>query len=112
MLLAIAAAFIVLALGGAAFAFAGGNTAQQKRIAALAKPAGGARPVSIRSGDNAAQRRKNMQQVLKEIDAREAQKKEKISLRRRLEMAGLDIEPRTFWMASGGIAATVAITCL
>jgi tight adherence protein B len=112
MLLAIAAAFIVLALGGAAFAFAGGNTAQQRRVAALARPSAGARPASIRSGDTAAQRRKNMQQVLKEIDAREAQKKEKISLRRRLEMAGLDIEPRTFWLASGGVALVVALTCL
>ena len=112
MFLAIAAAFIVLALGGAAFAFAGGNTAQQKRIAALAKPSVGARSTSIRSGDTAAQRRKNMQQVLKEIDAREAQKKEKITLRRRLEMAGLDIEPRTFWMASGGVAAVVALAGL
>ena len=112
MFLAIAAAFIVLALGGAAFAFAGGNTAQQKRIAALAKPTASMRSTSIRAGDTAAQRRKNMQQVLKEIDAREAQKKEKISLRRRLEMAGLDIEPRTFWMASGGVAAVVALACL
>jgi tight adherence protein B len=112
MVLALAAAFIVLALGAAAFAFAGGNTQQQKRIAALAKPAGAARSTSIRSGDTAAQRRKNMQQVLKEIDAREAQKKEKISLRRRLEMAGLDIEPRTFWLASGGVALAVALTCL
>ena len=112
MLLAIAAAFLVLALGGAAFAFAGGNSAQQKRIAALTKPAGGARPTSIRSGDTAAQRRKNMQQVLKDIDAREAQKKERISLRRRLEMAGLDIEPKTFWMASGGVGLVVALTCL
>lgn len=112
MLIATLAALIVLGLGGAAFAFAGeGGAASQKRLSSVAKAPGVSR--STRSADTGAQRRKNVQQLLKDIEAKQAEKKkEKITIRRRLEMAGFaGTQPRTFWMVSGGIGLFVALAC-
>ncbi len=112
MIFAIAAALIVMALGGAAFAFAGdGNAPSQKRVAAVGKSQGAAR--APRGGPDAgAQRRKSVQALLKDIEAKQAEKKkEKITLRRRLEMAGVSVTVRTFWLVSGGIALVVALAC-
>jgi tight adherence protein B len=111
MLIAIATAFLVLALGGAAFAFAGNNNTSQKRVAALVKPTATGR--NLRGTDSNAQRRKNVQALLKEIDSKQQQKKEKISLRRRLEMAGLpNVKPRMFWIASMGLGGIASSICL
>ncbi len=111
MVVALAVAFLVLALGGAAFAFAGNGGVSQKRMAsAAAKPTATGR--SLRGTDSNAQRRKNVQQLLKEIDDKEAAKKEKLTLRRRLEMAGLShVQPRMFWIASGGLGLVAALVC-
>lgn len=113
MLIAIAAALIVMALGGAAYAFVGDTGGpSQKRVSSVAKaptPAGR----GGRTPETGAQRRKNVQQLLKDIDAKNAEKKEKVTLRRRLEMAGLqNVRPRAFWIASGGIGVVVALACL
>jgi tight adherence protein B len=45
-------------------------------------------------------RRRQVADTLKEIEHRQKQR-EKVSLRLRLQRAGLDIEPRMFWIASG-----------
>ena len=78
----------MLAIGGAAFAFAGGNERAQKRVHAVAKPKAGARALKAQS--EAAQKRKNVAALLKDMEKnQEAQrKKEKPTLRRRLEQAG------------------------
>jgi tight adherence protein B len=113
VLIAIAAALIVMALGGAAFAFAGDNSApSQKRVASAGRSQAVAR-VPRGGADTGAQRRKNVQALLKDIEAKQAEKKkEKITLRRRLEMAGFaGTTPRTFWMISGGIGLVVALIC-
>ena len=112
MLIAIAAALIVMALGGAAFAFVGDTGGpSQKRVSSVAK-APTASGKGGRTPETGAQRRKNVQQLLKDIDAKNAEKKEKLTLRRRLEMAGLQMRPRTFWIASGGLGVVVALVCL
>ncbi|HYM17104.1 MAG TPA: type II secretion system F family protein [Micropepsaceae bacterium] len=100
------------AIGGVAFAFAGGASGKaKKRMAAVARPAASARALKG-AADSNQQRRKNVQAMLKELEAQNAAKKKRISLRRRIEQAGLEIEPRTYWIMSviaGALAAVVAL---
>lgn len=56
----------------------------------------------------AAQRKKQVTDSLKDMEDRQ-KAREKVSLRLRLERAGLDIEPRTFWIASAVSAVLVAV---
>jgi tight adherence protein B len=60
--------------------------------------------------DVANSRRKQVADTLKELEARQ-KAKEKLTLRLRLEQAGLDITPSTFWIGSAvsGVVSTVAV---
>ncbi|HEY2071113.1 MAG TPA: type II secretion system F family protein [Rhizomicrobium sp.] len=97
----IAAVFFMLAAGGAAFAFVGGGgEASKKRLASVARPAAGSAATG-RAGsglDTNAQRRKSVQSLLKDLEKQQAATKQKPTMRRRLEQAGLSIEARTFWI--------------
>lgn len=112
MVVAFVAALLVLALGGAGFVFAGGaRERQQKRVAQVTK-----QQAQLRGGrseaDNNAARRKNVQQLLKQIESKTAEKKQRLTMRRRLDQAGLpNISTNVFWMASGGLGAVVALVC-
>src|SRR5512146_3306841 len=110
MILVLTVMFAVLALGGVGLAFAGNAGASKKRLASVS----GA-PAAIATGRNTqdnAQRRKNVTALLKDLEKQQSEQKKRVTLRRRLEWAGLSIEPRTFWMLSG-IAALVAVAgCL
>lgn len=108
MIIMIAVLF-ALALGGAAFAFTGGNEKTQKRVAAVAKPPGSARGRAANPIQDAAQKRKNVAAMLKDVEKNRAAKKEKPTMRRRLEQAGFPkASPRTFWMICGIVAAMAA----
>ncbi|MGQ0741213.1 MAG: type II secretion system F family protein [Alphaproteobacteria bacterium] len=101
-----------LALGGAVYAFAGIKAEKtQKRLAAVTRMPAGVRPT--RGADVSQQRRKSMQAALKELEQKQAEQKKKVrlSLRRRLEMAGLTITPRTYYIVSAvmGVAAGVLL---
>ena len=113
MAIALVAALLVLALGGAVFAFAGSsNDASQKRIAAVGKmqPAGRA---GRSAPESQGQRRKSMQQLLKDIEKKQAENKPTMTLRRRLDRAGFgETSVRTFWIASGLLAFVTAALCL
>lgn len=110
MLLAIVAVLTVLALGGAGFVYAGGEREkQQKRVATLAKQQTQLRGAG---GDTNAVKRKNVQQLLKQIESKTAEQKQKLTTRRRLDQAGLpDVSTNAFWIASGALGATVALVC-
>jgi tight adherence protein B len=98
-----------LALGGAAFAFTGGEEVSRKRVAAVAKPASGGRGPAA---DTPAQRRKNVAAMLKDVEKNRA-KQEKPTLRRRLEQAGFPkAEPRTYWMVCAIAALAAAGTAM
>jgi tight adherence protein B len=100
---------LAMALGGVAFAFAGaGGDKTKKRMAALAKPTVSARALKGTADPNQ-QRRKNVQAMLKELEKQQAQKKKRITLRRRIEQAGLSISIRTFWILAcfAGLAGAV-----
>src|SRR3569623_1959491 len=99
-----------LAAGGVAFAFTGGDPKTQKRVAAVAKPPGQARGRSAATPEqNAAQKRKNVAVMLKDVEKNRAAKKERHTMRRRLEQAGFPkTSPKSFWMVCGILAAMAA----
>jgi tight adherence protein B len=107
-------AFVLLAmtaLGGAVFAFSGGNELSQKRVAAVAKPTAQIR--GARDQADAAQKRaKNIAAQLKDIEKNQARKKEKPTMRRRLEQAGFTrTTPRTFWIFCAVLGVLAAGGC-
>lgn len=107
MLLALAVMLVVLLGGGAVMAFAGDGDRSKARLAALAKPeARGGKP------DAATARKRNMQAALKDFEKKQAEKKPTITLRKRLDQAGLfATSPKTFWIASAGLGLLVALLC-
>ncbi|MEI9929668.1 MAG: type II secretion system F family protein [Rhizomicrobium sp.] len=80
-------------------------------MAAVAKPA-----AQLRGGpgtDTNVLKRKNVQQLLQKIESQNAeQKKQKLTMRRRLDQAGLpDVSVPVFWMISGGLGGVLAVIC-
>jgi len=107
MTIALAILF-ALALGGVGFAFTGADEKTQKRVAAVAKPATPSRGRGVQVLDPV-QKRKNVAMLLKDVEKNRAAKKERPTMRRRLEQAGFaKTEPRTFWMICGIVAAVAA----
>jgi tight adherence protein B len=65
------------------------------------------------ASDNNAQRRKNVQDTLKELDRKQKATKARLTTSQLIEQAGWTIEPKTFWMISGGMAlAVIAVMVL
>ena len=113
MVLMIVVMFSVLAVGGAILAFSGETGASKKRLAA----ASGGPAVNVGRGSNASndanqQRRKNVTALLKDLEKQKDEQKKRVTLRRRIEQAGLNIEPRTYWMLSGIAALSAIVLCL
>ncbi len=108
-----AAACVFIAVAGLGLAFAGGGQtrSQKNRLAAaVGEPVHrGRRQAS--AVDGAAQKRKQVQESLKELEERQkAERKKSITLRARLEQAGLKWSPVQFWILSailGGLAALI-----
>jgi tight adherence protein B len=104
---------LTLALGGVAFAFAGGDDKSRKRVASVSNPGGKARGRGPTVAENQAQKRKNVAAMLKDVEKNRAAKKEKPTMRRRLEQAGFSkATPRSFWMVCGIFAAMAASLCV
>jgi tight adherence protein B len=99
-----------LALGGAAFAFTGAETAPRRRVAAVSKTAAarGRGPAP----ESAAQQRKNVAAMLKDVEKNRAAKKEKPTMRRRLEQAGFPkVTARTYWIVCAALSVAAAFGC-
>ncbi len=111
MAIAIAAFLMVLALGGAGFVFAGaGGERSQKRLEQVTKQNAQLRGAA--PGDTNALKRKNVQQLLKQIESKSAEQKKTLTMRRRMDQAGLpDVSVRMFWIASGVLGFIVALVC-
>jgi len=107
-----AAVLVVMALGGAVFVFAGESSARSnKRVAAVAKASPGSRSARSTPDSNAA-RRKNVQALLKDIEKKQNEKKQTITLRHRLDQAGLPaVSERAFKIASGALGLGLAFVC-
>jgi tight adherence protein B len=112
-MLMLAVALLVLAFGGAAFAVAfGSNETSQKRIAGIARAQPGGHAART-APESQGQRRKSMQQLLKEIEKKQAEKKPTMTLRRRLDRAGFaEVPTRNFWIASGLVVFLTVALCL
>jgi tight adherence protein B len=111
MIFAIVAMFTVLALGGAVFAFAGGSDRSAKRLSAIAKPSASAR--GVKTPTDTLAKRKNIQAMLKEIDKKQAEKKQTLTTRQRLEQAGFpNATPRRFWIISASLGLVAGFFCL
>lgn len=109
-IIALTAVLFTLALGGVAFAFVGSGGNSNKRVTALAQKKVG---LTGRSAPDAnQQRRKNVQALLKDLEKSQAERKERPTMRRRLEQAGLAMTPRTFWIVSATAALGAAGVCM
>src|SRR5690606_22099999 len=88
------------------------DSKSQKRVARVARGSK-ARLAPTEGGevDNNEKRRKQVQETLKDLEEKQKEQKKKISLRTKMERAGLEIEPRTFYIASV-IAGLVAMLLL
>ena len=109
----VVAIFAMLALGGVAFAFAGGDERTQKRVSAVAKSKATAR--AAKGVADAAQKRRNVATLLKDVEKNKAAAREQSrpTLRRRLEQAGFsNTSPKKFWIICGVIAVIAALVCL
>ena len=109
----VVAVLAMMALGGVAFAFAGGDERTQKRVSAVAKSKG--RAAAGKSQAEAAQKRRSVATLLKDVEKNQAAMREKNrpTLRRRLEQAGFaNASPRNFWIVSGGLGLVTALACL
>lgn len=110
ILYAMSAVLVVLALGGAYFAFSGGDAAQ-KRVGAIAKQSSSG--LGFRAGgDGKDSKRKNVNQLLKEIEKQQKENKKRPSLRKRIQQAGYDFTPQTYWIGCAILGAAVALACL
>jgi tight adherence protein B len=99
------------AAGGGVYAFSGGNDTARKRAAAIARPEGKARSRGATPEQNAAAKRKNVAVMLKDIEKNK--KREKPTLRRRLEQAGFfKTSPRTYWIVSALVGLAAGVTAL
>lgn len=105
----VAAVAIAAAVYAVMYPYISADRIKDKRIAGVSEQR--TRKIATQSAaELAAQRKKQVADSLKDMDARK-KAREKITLRLRIERAGLDIEPRTFWIASaasGVLAALVA----
>lgn len=112
VMLALTAMFLLAALGGVAFVFMGGQgAASQKRMASVARQQ--ATGASARNAlDANQQRRKNVSAMLKDLEKQQAEKKAKPTLRRRIEQAGLNLTPRSYYLLSVTVGLVVVAACL
>ncbi|HUB84405.1 MAG TPA: type II secretion system F family protein [Rhizomicrobium sp.] len=110
MLLMIIVMLTVLAVGGGVLAFSGDAGASKKRLASVS---GNVAVASSARGaaDNNAQRRKNVSALLKDLEKQQAEQKKRVTLRRRIEQAGLTITPRSFWIMSATAALVAVAAC-
>ena len=101
-----------VAVGGAVFAFSGGNERSERRVAAVVRPAAQLRGTGRDQADIQAKRAKNLAAQLKDIEKNQARKKEKPTMRRRLEQAGFQkATARTYWITCAVLGAAAAFGC-
>ncbi len=110
--------YVALALGAIAFAavvfvfldpYLSGDKNRERRVAVVTEAR--SKKVAKRSAaETAANRRKAVSDTLKDLETRQTQ--EKVTMRLRLEQAGLEATPHQFWIASGICGAVIAALCL
>lgn len=107
----LAALVAAVAIAATAYAvmypYISGERLKEKRVATVTESR--AKKLSARSAaEVAASRRKQVADSLKDIESRQ-KAREKVTLRLRLEQAGLDIDPKLYWVASAVSAVVCAV---
>jgi tight adherence protein B len=110
IIVALTAMLFVGGFGAVGYALFGGSDVTQKRIQSLGQRK--ALGSSGKTTDANQLRRKNVQQLLSDIEKQSADQKQSPSLRRRLDQAGLDITPRTYWIGCGTAALGTCAVCM
>lgn len=104
---AVAIAAIVYAV---MYPYIAADRMKDKRVASVSEQR--SKVISSRSAaDLAASRKKQVAESLKDIESRE-KARQRLTLRLRLEQAGLDIEPRTYWMASAACGVVYTLVSM
>ena len=104
---AVLSAAMAIAAGvyAATFPYFSGERQKDKRVSVIAETK---KSSGLPAVDNAANRRKAVAETLKELESRE-KAKEKVTLGLRLERAGLEMTPKTFWIISLCCGAALGI---
>ncbi len=104
-----------LAIGGLAFAlsypFFAGDDASKKRKNAVVESQS-LRLARRTAEESTIKRRRDVSDALKDIDLQKKKNNAKISLRLRLERAGLNISPKTYWILSAVFGVVLGIVTL
>ncbi|MFP4518849.1 MAG: type II secretion system F family protein [Oceanicaulis sp.] len=105
--------FVAVAGAGLALAPSGASKTKKTRLQAAVGAPAKAQPRRSGAQDNQAQKRKQIQDSLKEIEDRQkAERKKSITLRARIEQAGLDWSPAKFWIISAVLGLVAALGVL
>lgn len=105
-----------ICIGAAGFVIAGAREEKSnKRLARVAR--GPVRGRGEDSGqdaaiDNSGPRRRQVQETLKELEEKQKAEKDRLTIRLRLQRAGMRIAPRTFYIASGVFGVVVGVVTL
>ena len=107
------ALLVAVCIGAVGFVFVGAKeNKSNQRMARVVRGKGhgaGGEGKEDPQTDNAGPRRKLVQETLKEIEAKQKAEKEKLTIRLRLQRAGLEIAPRKFYIASAMTGLVVAL---
>lgn len=108
LLTALVAAIAIAAMAYAImYPYISADRVKDKRVASVSE-ARTRKIAAVSAADIAANRKKQVADSLKDMENRK-KAREKISLRLRIERAGLDIEPRTYWIACAVSAVVSAV---
>lgn len=106
----VAAVAIAATVYAVMYPYIAADREKDKRVASVSESR--SKKMSTRSAaEAAASRKKQVADSLKDIESRQ-KAREKLTLRIRLEQAGLDIEPKTFWFASAAAGVVVTIAAM
>ncbi len=105
--LLLAAAAVASGVYAAAFPYFSGERQREKRVSSIGESRRGG-PAAPAAEAVAASRRKAVADTLKDLESRQ-RAKEKVTLRLRLQRAGLEITPKAFWIASVVCGLTLGV---
>jgi tight adherence protein B len=106
------AALAVVGVGGVYFAFNGPATASKKRMASVSRMPAAAAANARAAPAASQQRRKTVQNLLKDLERQQSERNKRPTLQRRIAQAGLQLSNRAFWIMCGVAAAAAGLVCL
>lgn len=102
-----------LCIGGVGFVlFGSGENAAAKRVARVTSANERAKNASKKMSREDGQRRKQIQDSLKDLEEKQKEQKKSLTIKLRIERAGLEISLRTFYLASVGAGVAVMLAIL